>query len=133
MLARQGLRSGLRTWAAARPVLARGFAAEVENHQEAVVPEKFKEDWKKIAPNYDLPHFPSSYMAARPPVPSTLPSKLTVNFVLPHAFEMQAKEVSGPGRPRVCNVLPLWMSTVPWHGQCPGIDVSGCAAELWRM
>ena len=96
MLARQGLRSVLRTWAAARPVVARGFAAEAEKPatQVAVVPEKFKVDWKKVAPNYDLPHFPSSYMAARPSVPATLPTKLTVNFVLPHAFELQAKEVS---------------------------------------
>jgi len=115
MLARQGVRSGLRTWAAARPVLARGFAAEVENHQEAVVPEKFKEDWKKIAPNYDLPHFPSSYMAARPPVPSTLPSKLTVNFVLPHAFEMQAKEVDMvivPATSGQMGVLPGHVPTI---------------------
>lgn len=94
MLVRQGLRSGLRTWAACRPLLARSYAAEAEAPAaQAVVPEKFKEDWKKIAPNYDLPHFPSEYMNARPSVPSTLPAKLTVNFVLPHQFEMQAKEV----------------------------------------
>lgn len=96
MLARQGLRSVSRTWAAARPMLlARSFGAEPEGKAaEAVVPEKFKEDWAKIAPNYDLPHFPSSFMQARPPVPATIPAKLTVNFMLPHMFEMQAKEVS---------------------------------------
>lgn len=97
MLARQGVRSGLRSWAAARPILARTYAEEAAAKApagEAQITEQFKQDWKKIAPNYDLPHFPSNFMVARPPVPSAIPAKLTLNFVLPHMFEMQAKPVS---------------------------------------
>jgi hypothetical protein len=97
MLARQGVRSGLRSWAAARPILARTYAEEAAAKApagEAQISEQFKQDWKKVAPNYDLPHFPSNFMVARPPVPSTIPAKLTLNFVLPHMFEMQAKPVS---------------------------------------
>lgn len=116
MLARQGLRSVSRTWAAARPMLARSFGAEPEGkHEEAVVPEKFKEEWAKIAPNYDLPHFPSSYMKARPPVPATFPTKLTVNFVLPHVFEMQAQEVDMvivPATSGQMGVLPGHVPTI---------------------
>lgn len=116
MLARQWLRSGLRTWSAARPMLARGFAAEAEAPAaEAIVPETFKQDWKKVAPNYDLPHFPSEYMAARPSVPTTLPTKLTVNFVLPHEFEMQAKEVDMvivPATSGQMGVLPGHVPTI---------------------
>ncbi|XP_024366707.1 ATP synthase subunit delta', mitochondrial [Physcomitrium patens] len=113
MLGRQGLRSGLRTWAACRPVLARSFADAAP--AEAIVPESFKQDWKKVAPNYDLPHFPSEYMSARPPVATTLPTKLTVNFVLPHQFEMQAKEVDMvivPATSGQMGVLPGHVPTI---------------------
>lgn len=118
MLARQGLRSVSRTWAAARPMLARSLAGVAEPEgkaEQAVVPEKFKEEWTKIAPNYDLPHFPSSYMKARPPVPGTLPAKLTVNFVLPHQFELQAKEVDMvivPATSGQMGVLPGHVPTI---------------------
>ena len=94
------MRSVLRTWAAARPMLARSFADDAKKDGEkaatgqAHVSDKFKEDWKKIAPNYDVPNFPSNYMVARPPVPATIPAKLTLNFVLPHMFEINAKPVS---------------------------------------
>lgn len=97
MLARQGVRSGVRAWAAARPALARGYAEAAEKggeKAEAVVSEQFKQDWKKIAPNYDMPHFPSSFMAPRPAVATTIPTKVTVNFALPYQNEISAKEVS---------------------------------------
>jgi len=117
MLARQGLKSASRTWAAAaRPMLVRSFGAEPEGKlAEAVVPDKFKEDWTKIAPNYDLPHFPSSYMKARPPVSDTLPTKLVVNFVLPHTFELNAKEVDMvilPAKSGQMGVLPGHVPTI---------------------
>lgn len=97
MLARQGVRSGLWAWAAARPALARGYAEAAEKggqKAEAVVSEQFKQDWQKIAPNYDMPKFPSSFMAPRPAVSSTIPTKVTVNFALPYQYEISAKEVS---------------------------------------
>ena len=97
MLARQGLGLGVRLWAATRPTLTRAYAEAADKEKapsaEAQVTEQFKNDWKKIAPNYDMPHFPSNFMAARPPVPSTIPAKLTVNFVLPYMYEVQAKPV----------------------------------------
>jgi len=55
-------------------LLARSYAAEAEAPAaQAIVPDKFKEDWKKIAPNYDLPHFPSEYMNLDLPFPQPFP------------------------------------------------------------
>ncbi|KAG5009649.1 hypothetical protein JHK87_018164 [Glycine soja] len=53
----------------------------------------FAEAWKKVSPNIDPPKTPLAYMKPRPPTPSTLPSKLTVNFVLPYASQLAAKEM----------------------------------------
>lgn len=53
----------------------------------------FVEAWKKVAPNMDPPKTPIQFMEPRPPTPSTLPSKLTVNFVLPYAAELSKAEV----------------------------------------
>ncbi|KAJ0668808.1 putative ATP synthase, F1 complex, delta/epsilon subunit, F0F1 ATP synthase delta/epsilon subunit [Helianthus annuus] len=53
----------------------------------------FIDAWKKVAPNIDPPKTPSQYMEPRPPTPSSLPSKLTVNFVLPYAAELSKAEV----------------------------------------
>ncbi|XP_024988964.1 ATP synthase subunit delta', mitochondrial-like [Cynara cardunculus var. scolymus] len=53
----------------------------------------FVESWKKVVPNIDPPKTPIQYMKPRPPTPSTLPSKLTVNFVLPYASELSQTEV----------------------------------------
>ncbi|KAH7332186.1 hypothetical protein KP509_20G073900 [Ceratopteris richardii] len=57
------------------------------------VSDAFKDAFKKAAPNLQLPKFPSQFMKPRPPVPGTLPTKLTVNFVLPYKSEMDAQEV----------------------------------------
>lgn len=54
----------------------------------------FVEAWKKVSPNLDPPKTPLSFLKERPPIPSTLPSKLTVNFVLPYASQLSAKEVT---------------------------------------
>jgi F-type H+-transporting ATPase subunit delta len=104
MLSRQGvMRSGLRVWATAQPMFSRSFAEAAATSSsekrekvfgEAQVTEKFKADWKTIAPNFDMPKFPSNFMEVRPPVPSTIPAKLTVNFVLPSQYEIQAKQVT---------------------------------------
>ena len=51
------------------------------------------EAWKKVAPNLELPKTPISLMQPRPPTPATIPTKLTVNFVLPYKSEIANKEV----------------------------------------
>ncbi|KAL8237133.1 hypothetical protein R6Q59_018214 [Mikania micrantha] len=53
---------------------------------------EFMSSWKKVAPNIDPPKTPIQYMEARPPTPSTLLSKLTVDFVLPYAAELSKAE-----------------------------------------
>ncbi|CAN6458317.1 unnamed protein product [Victoria cruziana] len=52
----------------------------------------FAEAWKMVVPNIDPPKTPLSFMTPRPPVPSSIPSKLTVNFVLPYQSELSSKE-----------------------------------------
>ncbi|GER33093.1 ATP synthase delta chain [Striga asiatica] len=54
---------------------------------------KFIEAWKKVMPNMDPPKTPSAYMAPRPPTPTTIPSKLTVKFVLSYNSVLSGKEV----------------------------------------
>ncbi|KAE9459946.1 hypothetical protein C3L33_08148, partial [Rhododendron williamsianum] len=58
--------------------------------------ETFVEAWKKVIPNLEPPKTPSSFMTPRPATPSSIPSKLTVNFVLPYASELSTKEASHP-------------------------------------
>ncbi|TQD76243.1 hypothetical protein C1H46_038222 [Malus baccata] len=54
----------------------------------------FVEAWKKVSPTMEPPHTPSTYMEPRPPTPSSLPSKLTVNFVLPYSSQLSGKEIA---------------------------------------
>ncbi|MBA0645378.1 hypothetical protein Goklo_013491, partial [Gossypium klotzschianum] len=54
----------------------------------------FMEAWNKVMPNMDPPKTPLSFMHPRPPTPSSIPPKLTVNFVLPYASELSTKEVT---------------------------------------
>ncbi|KHN01619.1 ATP synthase subunit delta', mitochondrial [Glycine soja] len=54
-------------------------------------------------------------MKPRPPTPSTLPSKLTVNFVLPYASQLAAKEVDMvivPATTGQMGVLPGHVATI---------------------
>ncbi|KAK9984851.1 hypothetical protein SO802_034376 [Lithocarpus litseifolius] len=53
----------------------------------------FMESWKKVIPNIDPPKTPSHFINPRPATPSSIPSKITVNFVLPYASELSTKEV----------------------------------------
>lgn len=53
----------------------------------------FVQAWKSTMPNLDPPKTPLSFMQPRPPTPSTIPAKLTVNFVLPYNSELSKKEV----------------------------------------
>lgn len=67
----------------------RPFATQAEGS----VDRKFLEAWKSANPNLDPPKTPAAFMAPRPPTPSTIPSKLTINFVLPYSSVFSAKEV----------------------------------------
>nr|KJB15688.1 hypothetical protein B456_002G190900 [Gossypium raimondii] len=56
----------------------------------------FTEAWTKVIPNMDPPKTPLSVMQPRPPTSFSIPSKLTVNFVLLYAAELTTKEVPTP-------------------------------------
>nr|KJB51738.1 hypothetical protein B456_008G229700 [Gossypium raimondii] len=75
----------------------------------------FIESWSKVIPNLDPPKTPSSFMTPRPATPSAIPSKLTVNFVLPYASELSAKEVDMvivPATTGQMGVLPGHVPTI---------------------
>ncbi|KAH9607075.1 hypothetical protein KSS87_005004 [Heliosperma pusillum] len=67
----------------------RRFSTVVET---PAVDDTFVNSWKKLIPNLDPPNTPSSYMKPRPPIPSTIPSKLTVNLALPYSSLLSSKE-----------------------------------------
>lgn len=102
----------------ARPVAvagggARPFSAEVP--AEAAADSAFMEAWKKVIPNLEPPKTPLAFMQPRPPTPSSIPSKLTVNFVLPYASELSAKEVDMviiPATTGQMGVLPGHVATI---------------------
>jgi hypothetical protein len=77
--------------AAAAP--ARRALATAEVPAEAGEDSTFVEAWRKVAPNLEPPTTPLSLMKPRPPTPATIPTKLTVNFVLPYKSEIANKEV----------------------------------------
>ncbi|KMZ64418.1 ATP synthase epsilon chain [Zostera marina] len=82
---------------------------------EANVDEAFVESWKKVAPNLDPPKTPLSFMEPRPPTPSAIPGKLTVNFVLPYRSEIANKEVDMviiPATNGQMGVLPGHVTTI---------------------
>lgn len=75
----------------------------------------FVEKWKKMIPNIDPPKTPSSYMKPRPPTPSTIPSKLTVNLALPYSSALSSKEVDMiivPATTGQMGVLPGHVATI---------------------
>uniref|UniRef100_A0A5B7AUM4 ATP synthase F1 complex delta/epsilon subunit N-terminal domain-containing protein n=1 Tax=Davidia involucrata TaxID=16924 RepID=A0A5B7AUM4_DAVIN len=77
--------------------------------------EKFLESWKKVAPTLDPPKTPLAFMKPRPPIPSSIPSKLTVNFVNPYGSELSAKEVDMvivPATTGQMGVLPGHVATI---------------------
>ncbi|MBA0852293.1 hypothetical protein Goshw_003544 [Gossypium schwendimanii] len=75
----------------------------------------FMEAWNKVIPNMDPPKTPLSFMHPRPPTPSSIPPKLTVNFVLPYASELSTKEVDMvivPATTGQMGVLPGHVATI---------------------
>ncbi|XP_059442508.1 ATP synthase subunit delta', mitochondrial [Corylus avellana] len=75
----------------------------------------FVESWKKVIPNIEPPKTPSHFMQPRPPTASSIPSKITVNFVLPYASELSTKEVDMvivPATTGQMGVLPGHVPTI---------------------
>ncbi|XP_016516203.2 ATP synthase subunit delta', mitochondrial [Nicotiana tabacum] len=82
---------------------------------EPRVDSTFVEAWKKLIPNTEPPKTPSAFMDPRPATPSSIPSKLTVNFVLPYSSELSGKEVDMviiPATTGQMGVLPGHVATI---------------------
>ncbi|KAL8539462.1 hypothetical protein ACS0TY_001176 [Phlomoides rotata] len=88
---RQGTRFISSRASAASMRWSRQFATDLP--AETAGDSKFIDSWKKVMPNIDPPKTPSAYMTPRPPTPATIPSKLTVNLVLPYDSILSGKEV----------------------------------------
>ncbi|KAL5748336.1 hypothetical protein ACOSQ2_025633 [Xanthoceras sorbifolium] len=91
----------------------RAFSSEVP--ATATEDSTFIESWKKVIPNIEPPKTPSSFMTPRPQIPTTIPSKLTVNFVLPYASELFTTEVDMviiPATTGQMGVLPGHVPTI---------------------
>ncbi|ONM23870.1 ATP synthase3 [Zea mays] len=100
---------------AVAPPTARRALATAEVPAEAVEDSTFVEAWKKVAPNIEPPATPLSLMQPRPPTPATIPTKLTVNFVLPYKSEIANKEVYMvivPATTGQMGVLPGHVATI---------------------
>ncbi|CAN6183462.1 unnamed protein product [Urochloa humidicola] len=94
---------------------ARRALATAEVPAEAAEDSTFVEAWKKVAPNIEPPATPMSLMQPRPPTPATIPTKLTVNFVLPYKSEIANKEVDMvivPATTGQMGVLPGHVATI---------------------
>ncbi|XP_044487012.1 ATP synthase subunit delta', mitochondrial [Mangifera indica] len=107
---RQASRLLARTTALTR---SRAFSSEVP--ATPAVDSTFIDSWKKVIPNMEPPSTPSSFMVTRPQTPTSIPSKLTVNFVLPYASELSAKEVDMviiPATTGQMGVLPGHVPTI---------------------
>ncbi|XP_060213032.1 ATP synthase subunit delta', mitochondrial-like [Lycium barbarum] len=91
----------------------RPFSSDLQS--EHVADPNFVEAWKKVIPNVEPPKTPSAFMATRPATPSSIPTKLTVNFVLPYSSELAGKEVDMviiPATTGQMGVLPGHVATI---------------------
>ncbi|GLT39667.1 hypothetical protein SLA2020_138470 [Shorea laevis] len=99
-----------------RSVLAgrsRSFSTDLPAAQTA--DPSFVEAWKKVVPTAEPPKTPLAFMQPRPATPSSIPTKLTVNFVLPYASELSGKEVDMviiPATTGQMGVLPGHVATI---------------------
>ncbi|XP_022739016.1 ATP synthase subunit delta', mitochondrial [Durio zibethinus] len=110
---RQTSRLLARTTGAATSRRSRAFSTDVP--ATPAQDSNFIESWKKVIPNIDPPKTPSSFMTPRPATPASIPSKITVNFVLPYASELSAKEVDMvivPATTGQMGVLPGHVPTI---------------------
>ncbi|CAH8311914.1 unnamed protein product [Eruca vesicaria subsp. sativa] len=114
MLRQASLRLISRSVAAgsSKSATTRALSTEVPS---TTIDSTFVESWKKVAPNMDPPQTPSAYMKPRPTTASSIPTKLTVNFVLPYASELSGKEVDMviiPATTGQMGVLPGHVPTI---------------------
>ncbi|KAL3685777.1 hypothetical protein R1sor_003799 [Riccia sorocarpa] len=105
-------------WSHANYVPTRRYAeaaspgAEKSKPSPAVT-EELKKAWKAVAPILDFPKVPSNFLKQRPPVPATIPAKLTLNFVLPRKSHIEEVDmVTIPASTGVMGVLPGHVPTV---------------------
>ncbi|KAJ7522049.1 hypothetical protein O6H91_19G081100 [Diphasiastrum complanatum] len=113
MLGRLSAGAASRGWAMAWQ--KRGLSDAAKLAQGPAISEELIKRWKEVAPNLDLPKFPSQFMRPRPPVPGAIPEKITVNFVLPHEVEMEAQQVDMvilPATTGQMGVLPGHVPTI---------------------
>ncbi|KAL1213955.1 ATP synthase subunit delta' [Cardamine amara subsp. amara] len=99
------------TAVSSKSATSRAFSSELPSTLDST----FIESWKKVAPNMDPPQTPSAFMKPRPSTPSSLPTKLTVNFVLPYTSELTGKEVDMviiPATTGQMGVLPGHVPTI---------------------
>ncbi|KAK6920415.1 ATP synthase, F1 complex, delta/epsilon subunit, N-terminal [Dillenia turbinata] len=99
--------------AAGGSVPLRPFSTEVP--ATPALDSSFVEAWKKVIPNVEPPKTPLAFMQPRPPTPASLPTKLTVNFVLPYASELSGKEVDMviiPATTGQMGILPGHVATI---------------------
>uniref|UniRef100_A0A453BJF3 Uncharacterized protein n=1 Tax=Aegilops tauschii subsp. strangulata TaxID=200361 RepID=A0A453BJF3_AEGTS len=80
--------------------MSRRALATAQAPAEAGEDPAFLEAWKKVTTIIEPPQTPMSAMKPRPPTPASIPSKLTVNFVLPYKSEITNKEVYRRNLPR---------------------------------
>ncbi|KAL7258509.1 hypothetical protein ACSBR1_004608 [Camellia fascicularis] len=98
---------------AAAATRARPFSTDLP--AAATTDETFVESWKKVIPNIEPPKTPMAFMTPRPSTPSSIPSKLSVNFVLPYSSELSTKEVDMviiPASTGQMGVLPGHVATI---------------------
>lgn len=98
-----------------RSAKSRVFSTAAEVPATPEVDNTFIETWKKMIPNIDPPKTPSAYMKPRPPTPSAIPSKLTVNLALPYSSVLASKEVDMiivPATTGQMGVLPGHVATI---------------------
>ncbi|KAH6830875.1 ATPase [Perilla frutescens var. hirtella] len=106
-----------------RSVLGRASAASMrwsrqlstDLPSETAGDSKFLDSWKKLVPNMDPPKTPTAFMSPRPPTPAAIPTKLTVNLVLPYEPVLSAKEVDMviiPASTGQMGVLPGHVATI---------------------
>ncbi|KAI5647548.1 hypothetical protein M9H77_33553 [Catharanthus roseus] len=96
-----------------RSLRRRPFSSDVPAAQ--VADEAFVQAWRNTVPNLEPPKTPLSFMQTRPPTPSTIPSKLKVNFVLPYNSELWNKEVDMvivPATTGQMGILPGHVATI---------------------
>ncbi|GAB4827774.1 hypothetical protein Ancab_034660 [Ancistrocladus abbreviatus] len=110
---RQACRCLLRSANGRNAVRARSFSTDAP--AVPAVDSTFIEAWKKTIPNIEPPKTPFSYMKPRPPTPSSIPSKLTVNLALPYSSVLSSKEVDMviiPATTGQMGVLPGHVATI---------------------